>query len=132
MNISAIRGLRVASMTHLDDEALLLRALVDEVVLADVAAARSRKSGAFASEANRLGEFRAVAFAETRDQRFLAIEINVERAGLTPRFPADRLHRRGVKPAARETAQRRVENVLSPRALRLWLKLWHRAGDVPT
>ena len=90
-----------------------------------MAASASRKFGAEARCSEPLGELSAVALAETGDQRFLAVEIDVERAGADARLAADRVHRRRVKAAAREARKRRVENVLAPGALRIWFKFRH-------
>ena len=72
-----------------------------------------------------LGELSAVALAETGDQRFLAVEIDVERPGTDARLAADRVYRRRVKAPAREAGKRRVEYVLAPGALRVWFQFRH-------
>jgi hypothetical protein len=71
------------------------------------------------------GKLAAIALAETGDQRFLAIEINVECTGADTRLATDRLHRRGVKAAACEARQCSVEDVIAPGALRIWLEPGH-------
>jgi len=72
-----------------------------------------------------LGELSAIALAETGDQRFLAVEIDVERPGTDTRLAADRVYRRRVEAPACEAGKRRVEYVLAPGALRVWFQFRH-------
>ena len=70
-----------------------------------MAASAVEKIWSRSEQSEPLGEFSAIALAETGDQRFLAVEINVERPGADTRFAADRLHRRRVKaPRAKQVS----------------------------
>ncbi len=103
MKISAMCGLRVASTPISIDEALFFRGLVDEVVFAD-GGQGFEEVGRICELGEPLREFRSVSLAKTGDQRFLAVEIDVERAGTDARLAADALHRRRVKAAPSEAA----------------------------
>ena len=90
-----------------------------------MAASAARKSGRLGHLLDAFGEFGAVALAESGDQRFLAVEVDVERTRRDGRLAADVLHGRGVKAAARKAVLGRVQDMLAARVLGLWLQFRH-------
>ncbi len=72
-----------------------------------------------------LGELGPVALADARDQRLLAVEIDVERAGADGRLAADVVHGGAVKAGAAEALLGGIEDVLAPGALDVGLELGH-------
>ena len=70
-------------------------------------AAPRRKSGAVGERIEPLGELGPVALGDAGDQRFLAVEIDVERAGADARLLADVVHGGAVEAGAGKAAARR-------------------------
>ena len=72
-----------------------------------------------------LGEFGPVALGYAGDQGFLAVEVDVERAGADSRLPADVVHGRAVEPGAGKALLGSVQDVLATGALNVRLELGH-------
>ncbi len=74
-----------------------------------------------------IGELGALALADTRDEGFLAVEVEVERAGADHRFAADILHRGAVEAGARKAVSRRIEDMITALAERFGGEFGHWA-----
>ena len=85
--ISPTRGLRVDFEADLDAHQALVRRLLDEVVLGRAWLSAASKSGAAASAAKRSANSARSRSADAGDQRFLAVEIDIERARADRRPP---------------------------------------------
>ena len=122
--ISPTRGLRVELQADLDAHAAAVGGLLDEIVLAQRLEG-FEKIGRLGEGCQPLGEFRAVALGDASDQRLLAVEVDVERAGADRRLLADVVHGGAVEAGVGKAALGRLEDVLSSRALDVWLELGH-------
>ena len=89
------------------------------------------KSGAAASAAKRSANSARSRSADAGDQRLLAVEIDVERAGADRRLLADVVHGGAVEARRGRSTLGRVEDVLAPGALDIWLELGHCPVPVP-
>src|SRR5581483_895805 len=78
-----------------------------------------------------LGELGPVALGDAGDQRLLAVEVDVERAGADAGLLADVMHGRAMEAGAPETLFRRVEDVLPARTLDVGLELGHASASLP-
>ena len=119
-----MRGLRVEFQADLDAHAVVLGRLLEEILLAQLAQ-RLQEVGRGGEAIEPLGELGAVALGDAGDQRFLAVEVDVERAGADARLLADVVHGGAVEAGAGKAALGRIEDVLAPRALHLRLELRH-------
>ena len=95
---------------------LLVGGLVHEIVLAQLLQ-RLEKVGGVGKRGQALGELGAVALADAGDQRLLAVEVDVERAGADSGLLADVLHGGAVEAGAGEALLGGIEDVLAPGAL---------------
>ena len=73
------------------------------------------KVGGLGKRGEPLGELGAVALADAGDQRFLAVEIDVERAGADARLLADVVHGGAMEAGAGKAALGGIEDVLAAR-----------------
>ena len=114
--ISATRGLRVELHADLDAEQALVGWLLGKILVAE-ALQRLEEIRGLGKLGQALGELCALALADAGDQRFLAVEIEVERTGADRGLLADVLHGGAVESGAGEAAFGGVEDVLAAGAL---------------
>jgi len=116
--------------TDLDAHAVAVRGLLEKVLLAQRPQGL-QKIGGGGQGIEALGKLLPVALADACDQRFLAVEIDVERAGADGSLLADVVHGGAVEAGATEALLGGVENVLTPGALDVGLELGHRRPSFP-
>ena len=116
--------MRVELQADLDAHAVLVDGLLHEVLLAELLQ-RFEKIGGVGQRRQALGELGAVALGDAGDQRFLAVEVDVERAGADAGLLADVVDGGAVEAGAGEALLGGVEDVLAPGALDVGLELGH-------
>src|SRR5262245_35767247 len=117
---------RVAGRLQADLHAhqALVRRLVDEILLAH-RRQRAEEVGRRCQAREVLCELGALALADAGDQRFLAVEVDVQRPGTYGGFLADVLHGGAMEAGAREAQLRSLQDVLPAGSLRIRLELGH-------
>ena len=128
--ISPMRGLRVDSRP-ISMHMRWLCAGSSRKYCSPSAAQRFQKVRGGGQGVEALGELGPVALGDARDQRLLAVEIDVERAGAHGRLAADVVHGGAVEAGAAEALLGGIEDVLAPGALDVGLELGHCPRPLP-
>ncbi len=116
--------MRVELHADLDAEQAFVGWLLGKILVAEALQCLEKIRG-FGKLGQALCELCALALADAGDQRFLAVEIEVERAGADRGLLADVLHGGAVESGAGEAAFGGVEDVLAAGALDVGFQARH-------
>src|SRR5436190_23516833 len=114
----------------LDAHAVIVRRLLQEILLPQ-RPQRFQKVRGSRQGIEALGELATVALANAGDQRLLAVEVDVERAGADARLLADVVHGGAVEAGAAKALLCRIQDVLAPGALDVGFELGHGSPSSP-
>ena len=116
--------MRVELKADVDRHAVVLDRILQEILLAKRAQGL-HEIGRIGQGLEPFGEFLPVPLGNARDQRFLAVEVNVKRSGADGSRAADVLHGRAMKAGVCNAAFGGIQNMRAPRVLGFRFELRH-------